>query len=87
MRILFIHLLAAVAAIVALTGCGDNYTVVDPQESTATGLDATLQLAETHHDFGEVPVGQTVEHKFRISNTGDAELRLEEPDVKLLEGC
>lgn len=81
------YALVAIAATLlpaALAGCGDSATKA-ADLTTPTG--GRLELGETEYDFGKVPVGETVTHSFAIKNSGDGDLRLGEPDVKLLEGC
>lgn len=63
-------------------GCGD-------ENSSAATVDTggSLQLKETYYDFGSVPVGQLVEHRFELKNTGTGPLKLGQMSVKRLEGC
>ena len=74
-------LLLALFAIV-VSGCGKTEL-----KANTAGETGKLQLEETNYDFGDVPVGQKVEHDFVIRNTGNGTLILGEADVKLLEGC
>lgn len=49
-------------------------------QSVAVSMEApaitTVALASTNHDFGEIPQGTPVSHKFIIENTGDAPLEI-----------
>ncbi|MHB9111928.1 MAG: Ig-like domain-containing protein [Thermoleophilia bacterium] len=72
-------------ALIAVTGCGNG-----TEAGTSNGVADTggrLQLTETTFDAGTVPVGQKVEHKFTITNTGTGPLKMGQMGVKRLEGC
>ncbi len=50
--------------------------------------DGVLTLSEQSWDFGNVPIGDLVEHTFTLSNTGTGPMRLDpQVDVRVLEGC
>ncbi|MBE0428260.1 MAG: DUF1573 domain-containing protein [Thermoleophilia bacterium] len=75
---------SALALMVLLAGCGEE------EASTAVITADTggrLEISETMYDFGEVPVGELVEHDFELKNTGTGPLHLGELEVKRLEGC
>lgn len=72
------------ALVASLAGCGDESATSATLGAPSGGR---LEIAETEYDFGQVPVGETVTHSFRISNSGDGELRLGELQTKMLEGC
>lgn len=46
---------------------------------------------ETRHDFGDLPTSLNAKdrrfHEFVIRNEGTGDLKLQEPELKLLEGC
>lgn len=47
-----------------------------------------LRADQTEINLGDVPLGQTVEASFQISNVGDQPLRFsEEPYIEVKEGC
>ncbi len=47
-----------------------------------------LKVDQRKVDLGNVPLGQTVEVSFKVSNAGDQPLRLaESPYVEVVEGC
>lgn len=75
----FLAVILALTALLALAGCaggGGSPKVVTPVIT---------------HDFGDVPVSsdrQDIRTKeFLIQNTGTADLKLSNVQVKLLEGC
>ncbi|MHB1390076.1 MAG: Ig-like domain-containing protein [Thermoleophilia bacterium] len=78
-------ILAAAAALVAVlltAGCGGV------GEAVTTGdLGGRLEIAETYHDFGSVPVGEKVEYQFQLKNSGTGPLNLGQMEIKRLEGC
>ncbi len=49
-------------------------------QSVAMSMEApattTVEWASTNHDFGEIPQGSPVSHKFMIENTGDVPLEI-----------
>ncbi|MFZ5814543.1 MAG: hypothetical protein ACOY93_04495 [Bacillota bacterium] len=56
-----------------------------------SGGSPVAAVSETRYDFGNVPMSRdkkdTRTHEFTIRNEGTADLKLGEPQVKLLEGC
>lgn len=85
---LFVTLAAGLLAFVVLlaTGCGEEANTSKASAAVAdTG--GRLQVTETYFDFGAVPVGQQVEHKFELKNSGTGPLNLGQMSVKRLEGC
>lgn len=72
-------LILALTAMLALAGCAGGGGV--PKAATPV----------TTHDFGDVPVSSdpkdTRTKEFVIQNTGAADLKLSNLQVKLLEGC
>lgn len=80
----FVISVLALISILLVAGCGDE----DGTSTAVTGdTGGRVQLTETYYDFGRVPVDTTVEHTFEIRNTGNGPLHLQQPTVKLLEGC
>ena len=53
----------------------------------ASGAPA-LTVDKDKFDFGNVPLGQTVQVSFEVANTGDAPLRFKEkPYIEVAAGC
>ncbi|MBI5870299.1 MAG: DUF1573 domain-containing protein [Actinobacteria bacterium] len=75
----------ALFALLAVAGCGNGNGAGTSTTVTDTG--GRLQLTETTFDAGNIPVGQKVEHKFTIKNTGTGPLKMGQLGVKRLEGC
>ena len=77
MRRRLLPLLALLALL--LTGC------------SAFGGTPRAVVPQTSHDFGDVPTSlnskDRLVHEFVIRNEGTGNLKLQEPLVKLLEGC
>jgi len=69
------------------TGCSEDAATTSTVADLSTPEGGRLELKETSHDFGKVPVGETVTHSFEVRNSGDGPLRLGELEVKRLEGC
>ena len=80
-------IVAGVALIVVvLIGSGNNQSssTVTPQVDGAPAL----KIDQEKIDLGDVPLGQTVNVKFEVANTGDQPLRFKEkPYVEVVEGC
>lgn len=54
----------------------------------ATGGTPALSVDKDKFDFGNVPLGQTVQVSFEVANTGDAPLRFKEkPYIEVAAGC
>lgn len=71
-----------------------NPNDVGPADQRSAGWDtpayeggARLAVDRTGHDFGDVPYGYQVEAGYRLKNVGDQVLRIENPEVNILEGC
>lgn len=86
-RVLFAALGSVMALFVLLlAGCGEEETKTTT-EAALVDTGGKLQITETAFDFGSVPVGQQVEHKFVLTNTGSGPLNMGKMSVKRLEGC
>lgn len=48
---------------------------------------ARLAVDQTMVDHGDVPYGHEVKAEYRLRNVGDQLLRIEHPEVKILDGC
>ena len=58
-----------------------------PAASTTSGT-PTVSVDKDRFDFGNVPLGQTVQVSFEVANTGDAPLRFKEkPYIEVAAGC
>lgn len=80
-RVLVLLLFSAL--VFTAVGCGSDYGTASGNADSR----GKLQIEETSYDFGNVPVGQKVEHKFTVTNGGTGTLGLGDVDVKMLEGC
>jgi len=80
-------LLAGLLAMSLAAGCGGNQASTSAGTAAGPSGEGRLKLDETSYDFGDVPVGQFVEHEFPISNSGSGPLQIGDIDVKKLEGC
>ncbi|HEY3367202.1 MAG TPA: hypothetical protein VGK74_19270 [Symbiobacteriaceae bacterium] len=68
----------AVVMTVLIAGCS----------GTVSGGAPKATSPETTFDFGDVPVtADMLHHSFTIQNTGNADLKLSDVQVKLLQGC
>lgn len=78
----------AVLTIAGLAGCGEEADTGTGTVTAVTGdTGGRLQIPEIYHDFGRVAINTPVEHTFEIKNSGTGPLYLQQPSVKLLEGC
>jgi len=80
-------LLAVLLAAASAAGCGGSQTSTAAGTADGVSGEGRLKIDEASYDFGDVAVGQFVEHEFAISNTGAGTLRIGDIDVKRLEGC
>lgn len=69
-----------------------NATSGDQPATSGGPIDTTgapvLQLDSDQMDFGDVPLNETVEASFKVTNAGDATLLFAEaPYVELKDGC
>lgn len=75
-------LIVALISLFAFTSCKDNASdkVNDENVAAAADRDADsakfpkMEFAETEFDFGNIPAGVPVEHRFTFKNTGEAPL-------------
>ena len=84
---LLLIIVAGLALIVVAVVSSNN--VAPTAQSTIEVKDApALQVDKEKVDFGNVPLGQTVEVKFEVANVGDQPLRFtKKPYVEVIEGC
>ena len=69
-------------AVLLSAGCGSE------GEAVTTGdPGGRLEVTQTYHDFGTVPVGEKVEYEFQLKNSGTGPLNLGQMEIKRLEGC
>jgi len=81
-------LTAALMSLMMLTliaACGNDQKADTSSLTTAAG--GKMKIDETSYDFGSIPVGQKVEHKFKIENVGSDPLEVGDLTVERLEGC
>ena len=79
-------LMATMFLIALAAGCGsEQATETATTQPADTG--GRMQLTESTYDFGNLPVGEKVEHDFTITNNGTGPLELGQLQVKRLEGC
>jgi hypothetical protein len=64
---------------------GGNTPAADGNTTAAAATGAAFRWENTEHDFGDIQSGETVTYKFKFTNTGTANLILEE--VKPSCGC
>ena len=80
-------IVAGVALIVVALiggGTGQSGAATKPQVSGTPAL----KVDQEKIDLGNVPLGQTVNVKFEVTNVGDQALRFnEQPYVEVVEGC
>lgn len=83
MLILFsVGLLLVIGAVVALRKPPEPKAAIE-----VTGY-PSLKVDREKVDLGDVPLGQTVEVKFRLMNVGDQPLHFSKaPYIEVLEGC
>jgi hypothetical protein len=75
----------ALIAFVVIQMVSSNST---PPPVTSGAGGPALQVDKEKVDFGDVPLGQTVEVKFEVANVGDQPLRFtKKPYVEVIEGC
>lgn len=84
-------LVLAMASLVAVACQKKEETTAQPLETASveevvekTAV-TSLALSENHHNFGAVKKGETVQHTYEITNTGDNPLVIS--DVKPACGC
>ncbi|MBK5225400.1 MAG: hypothetical protein JJD96_02340 [Thermoleophilia bacterium] len=73
--------LLAILTVLLLSGCGND------QADLSIDTGGKVQLTESDYDFGDVPVNETVEHDYTITNNGTGPLSTGLPSVKRLDGC
>jgi hypothetical protein len=75
----------ALIAFVVLQAVSNNST---PATAPVVAGGPALQVDKEKVDFGDVKLGQTVEAKFEVTNTGDQPLRFKQrPYIEVIEGC
>ncbi len=83
----------ALAGLFALTSCKDNAADKVNEENVATAAERdaesgkfpVMSFSESEFDFGTIDQGTNVEHVFKFTNTGDADLVI--VDAKSSCGC
>ena len=74
---------------------GQSQSAPTPMTESSGGSEATpprtggpsIQFSTNAIDLGQVPLDTPVSDTFEFVNAGDETLRIEDVDVKMLEGC
>ena len=64
-------------ALVFATACRDNPRSASSPRIAPTKTVPEISVSTPVHDFGRLPIGNRVTHVFKIKNTGDADLIIE----------
>lgn len=73
-----------IGILLGLFSCNSNNKSSNSTQSDTTGI-AKIDFVEEVHDFGEVLQGERVTHTFKFTNSGDADLIIN--NVKASCGC
>jgi hypothetical protein len=80
-------IIVAGLAVLVVVVISSNNTSTAQSAIEVKGVPA-LKVDKEQVDFGDVPLGQTVEVKFEITNVGDRMLQFTgTPYVEVIEGC
>ncbi len=80
-------IIVAGVVLIAVAVLSNNSSPAAPAAPSANGTPA-LSVDKDKFDFGNVPLGQTVQVSFEVANTGDAPLRFKEkPYIEVAAGC
>lgn len=69
------------------TSSGDAANLRGTMETAAFAGGPRLAVDQTRIDHGDVSYGHEVEATYRLKNVGDQPLRIQNPEVTILEGC
>ena len=85
--ILIAGISSAVLVILVMNATSEDQPAISGVAIDTTGA-PVLQLDSDHMDFGDVPLNETVEASFEVTNAGNATLLFAEaPYVELKDGC
>lgn len=70
-----------------LVACGNSSDTTTAGGATGTGTPPRITVDNQVLDYGNVRFNEWVKPSFTIQNTGGANLTLQKPTVKTLEGC
>ena len=80
-------IIVAGVVLIAVAVLTNNSSPAAPGTPATSGAPA-LTVDKDKFDFGNVPLGQTVQVSFEVANTGDAPLRFKEkPYIEVAAGC
>ena len=80
-------IIVAGVVLIAVAVLTNNSSPAAPGTPATSGTPA-LTVDKDKFDFGNVPLGQTVQVSFEVANTGDAPLRFKErPYIEVAAGC
>ncbi len=80
-------IIVAGVVLIAVAMLSNTSSSASPAASTTSGT-PTVSVDKDRFDFGNVPLGQTVQVSFEVANTGDAPLRFKEkPYIEVAAGC
>ncbi len=80
-------IIVAGVALLVLAGTGSGHTPASAGKPQVSGGPA-LQVDREKIDLGDVPLGQTVNAQFEITNVGDQPLRFtQKPYIQVAAGC
>ncbi len=80
-------IIVAGVVLIAVAVLSNNTSPAAPATPTTSGT-PTLSVDKDKFDFGNVPLGQTVQVSFEVANSGDAPLRFKEkPYIEVAAGC
>lgn len=81
-------IIVAGVVLIAIALLSDTSASPAAPVAPATSGTPALTVDKDKFDFGNVPLGQTVQVSFEVANTGDAPLRFKEkPYVEVAAGC
>jgi hypothetical protein len=66
---------------------GDNVNLPASMDASEFSGGPRAAVDRTRVDHGDVPYGFETTASYRIKNVGDQVLRIENPEVKVVEGC
>ena len=81
-------IIVAGVVLIAVAVLSNNSSSPAAPAAPANSGAPALSVDKDKFDFGNVPLGQTVQVSFEVANTGDAPLRFKEkPYIEVAAGC